>query len=127
MVESVKSIPPTDENAAARARASTENSHNDPFTATTQNRDRAELQYNSHPSFLSRLNEGASGGGSSIQTQLETPTAQSSNASNTDLMGNPTGAPDKPPAVRKTRAAADIIHKCTWQIDWIPDKEQLQM
>jgi anaphase-promoting complex subunit 3 len=106
MMESVKTAAPSDENAA-KPRASAEN-HNDPFMTTTQNRDRSDLQYSNHPSFLNRLNEGVIGG-SSVPPQLETPTAQSSSNSSThDLMGNTNAFPEKPPAVRKTRAAADV-------------------
>lgn len=91
--------------AAARARNATENFQTDPFTSTTQTRDRADLSYSNHPSFFNRLNEGT---GSSAH--LETPTAQSS-ASPHDLLGGAAnGMNDKPPPViRKTRAAtADL-------------------
>lgn len=107
MMEALKSTVGGDDTTAARVRISSENQQHDPFTTTAQNRDRSDLQYSNHPSFLNRLNEGVVG--SAVPTQLETPTAQSSNSSTAhDMMGATNGAVDKPPALRKTRAATDV-------------------
>ena len=84
------------EDLPARSR---ENQQNDPFTSTaTLGRDRSDLSFNNHPSFFNRLNEGS---GSS--TNLETPTTQPPAPGSQDHLGG-----DKPPPVRKTRAAADV-------------------
>lgn len=95
----------TAEEPTTRSRNATEN-HNqhDPFTSTGSGRDRADLSYNNHPSFFNRLNEGTSG-----VSHLETPTAQSSGSGSHDL-GGANRVPDKPPPIRKTRAAtSDIV------------------
>jgi anaphase-promoting complex subunit 3 len=106
MIEYCKVMPgqvstATTEEPVARTRNGSENLQNDPFTSTGYSRDRADLAYNNHPSFFNRLNEGT---GSA--SHLETPTAQPSGSGQQDLLGVTNGAADKPPPVRKTRAAA---------------------
>jgi len=100
LMPSEASTAATAEETATRARHATENYQNDPFTSTAQNRDRSDLSYNNHPSFFNRLNEGTGS-----VSHLETPTAQSSGSGPHDLFAA-NGVNDKPPPVRKTRAAA---------------------
>ncbi|KAA8893736.1 hypothetical protein FN846DRAFT_901190 [Sphaerosporella brunnea] len=88
------------EEPPARTRNGSENLQNDPFISSGYTRDRGDLAYNNHPSFFNRLNEGT---GSA--SHLDTPTAQPSGSGQSDLLGVATGAGDKPPPVRKTRAA----------------------
>jgi anaphase-promoting complex subunit 3 len=99
-------VPIATDEPAPRTRNGSENLQNDPFTSTGYTRDRADLSYNNHQSFFNRLNEGT---GSS--SHLDTPTAQPSGSSQSDLLGV-TNTGEKPPPVRKTRAAAaDIAAK----------------
>ncbi|KAI5781213.1 hypothetical protein EDC01DRAFT_620031 [Geopyxis carbonaria] len=109
MLEALK-LPISQSEGHVRPKNTAENQSNhtssDPFAASS--RDRSDLAYNNHPSFLNRLNEGMTGSASNV-AQMETPTAQSANSSTHDLLGGSNGVPDKPPPVRKTRtAAADI-------------------
>lgn len=89
-------------------RNSSENIPNDPFSTTNGgSRDRSDLAFNNHPSFFNRLNEGLGNGAS----ELETPTAQSSNPAGHEMLGggNLNTISEKPPPVRKTRAATTEI------------------
>lgn len=89
-------------------RNASENIPNDPFsTANGGSRDRSDLAFNNHPSFFNRLNEGLGNGAS----ELETPTAQSSNPAGHEMLGggNLNTISEKPPPVRKTRAATTEI------------------
>lgn len=88
-------------------RNTSENIPNDPFSSTNGgSRDRSDLAFNNHPSFFNRLNEGLGNGAS----ELETPTAQSSNPSGHEMLGgNLNTISEKPPPVRKTRATATDV------------------
>lgn len=89
-------------------RNASENIPNDPFSSTNGgSRDRSDLAFNNHPSFFNRLNEGLGNGAS----ELETPTAQSSNPAGHEMLGggNLNTISEKPPPVRKTRAATTEI------------------
>lgn len=89
-------------------RNASENIPNDPFSSTNgATRDRSDLAFNNHPSFFNRLNEGL---GNSAN-ELETPTAQSSNPAGHEMLGggNLNTISEKPPPVRKTRAATTEI------------------
>lgn len=87
------------------SRNASENIPSDPFSSTNGGtRDRSDLAFNNHPSFFNRLNEGLGNSAS----ELETPTAQSSNPAGHEMLGLNTIS-EKPPPVRKTRAATTEI------------------